>query len=549
MTRSRPDPRDRLPDGRLATLAALAAGAEPDGETADSTDGDDTDDGRLLAEPSPFTGEPLRPVSAATEGDVAHAVERARAAQPEWADRPLSDRTAVLDRVATLVLDRRRALCDLVQAETGKEREGADTEVWDAAANANYYATKAPELLASTRRAGAIPGVTRATEHRHPVGVVGLVTPWNYPLTLVVSDALPALVAGNAVVIKPAEATPYTALAARELLLDAGVPRDCVQVVPGRGETAGETLVERADFVGFTGSTEVGRKVAATAGRRLVDASLELGGKNPMVVLDDADVDAAVRGAVAGCFANAGQLCVSIERVYVDEAVYEEFRDAFVAATRAQTLGVDFSYDHDVGSLVGPEQLDRVRSAVDDAVDDGATVLTGGRHRPDVGPYVYEPTLLEGVDDDAAIVQTETFGPVVTLHPVAGDEEAVERANDTPYGLHASVWTGDATRGERVARRIDAGTVSVNDAYVSAYGAVDAPMGGRGDSGLGRRHGRDGIRKYTEAQTVAVSRAGSLSLPSPPLRGVAARLSSAALRANIALSRLARRLPFGGGRR
>lgn len=546
MTRSRPDPSDRLPDGRLETLAAMAVGTGPDGEADDSTASADE---RPLRQPSPFTGDPLRPLPAATEADVDRAVGRARTAQSEWAERPLSDRTAVLDRVATLALDRRRALCDLVQAETGKEREGADTEVWDAVANANYYATNAAKLLRSRRRAGAIPGVTRTTEHRHPVGVVGLVTPWNYPLTLVVSDALPALVAGNAVVIKPAEATPYTALAARELLLDAGVPRDCVQMVPGRGETAGAALVERADFVGFTGSTAVGREVAATAGRRLVDASLELGGKNPMVVLGDADVDAAVQGAVAGCFANAGQLCVSIERIYVDDTLYEEFRDAFVAATRAQTLGVDFSYDHDVGSLVGPEQLDRVRSAVDDAVADGATVLTGGRHRPDVGPYVYEPTLLEGADHDDAIVQTETFGPVVTLHAVSDEEAAIERANDTPYGLHASVWTGDATRGERVGRRIDAGTVSVNDAYISAYGAVDAPMGGRGDSGLGRRHGRDGLRKYTEAQTVATSRAGALALPSPPLRGVAARLSSAALRANVALSRLARRLPFGGGRR
>ncbi|MFC7136958.1 aldehyde dehydrogenase family protein [Halobaculum litoreum] len=307
--------------------------------------------------------------------------------------------------------------------------------------------------------------------------MVGLVTPWNYPLTLVVSDALPALVAGNTVVVKPAEATPYTALAARELLLDAGVPRDCFLVVPGTGETAGTALTERVDFVGFTGSTAVGREVAATAGRRLVDASLELGGKNPMVVLGDAGVDAAVDGAVAACYPNAGQLCVSVERIYVEDAVYEAFRDRLVAATRGLSLGVDFTHDPDVGSLIGPEQLDRVAGAVDDAVAAGAEVLTGGRRRPDVGPYVYEPTVVEGAGPDDAVVREETFGPVVTLHRVADADEAVERANDTDYGLHASVWSGDADRGAAVARRIRSGTASVNDAYVSAYAAVDAPMG------------------------------------------------------------------------
>ena len=284
-------------------------------------------------------------------------------------------------------------------------------------------------------------------------------------------------------------------------------------VVAGRGETAGPALVDHVDHVAFTGSTETGRAVAARAGQNLIDCSLELGGNNPLVVLADADLETAARGAVQACFSNAGQLCLSAERLYVVESVYDAFLEAFVRETDRLTLGTAYDYDADVGSLIDAAQLDRVRSHVDDARDRGATVETGGRHRPDVAPHCFEPTVLTDVESDATVACTETFGPVVSVTPVADADAAVTAANDSPYGLNASVWCGDTARGEAVAHRIDCGTVCVNDGILSGWGARDAPMGGVGDSGIGRRHGPEGIRRFLEPRTVSVSRVGPFIFP------------------------------------
>ena len=488
---------------------------------------------------APATGEQIGAIPACTDEDVAAATERAREAQDDWAERPIEERVAVIDRFHDLLLDRREDMLDLVQVETGKSRRDAVEEVMDVAVTARHYANRAPKLLASERRSGAIPLATKAVVHRQPVGVVGLISPWNYPIVLTVSDALPALLAGNAVVCKPAEETTHAALLARELLIEAGLPADLFQVVSGRGEALGEPLIGGVDFVGFTGSTAVGREVAALAGRNLVGSSLELGGKNPLLVLDDADPEAAATGAVRASFANAGQLCISTERLYVHESVYDAFVDEFVAATRDRSLGAEIGFGADVGSLQSQAQLDKVRSHVEDAVEKGADVLAGGRARPDLGPYCFEPTVLAGVTPEMDVHDEETFGPVVALYEVGSVDEAVERANDSEYGLNASVWTGDEARGERVAARIDCGTVNVNEGYAAAWASIDAPMGGMNDSGLGRRHGDEGLTKYTETQTVATQRFAPIG-PGPLPDGVWAAGLAPVLRAWKRVSELRR---------
>lgn len=343
-------------------------------------------------------------------------------------------------------------------------------------------------------------------EARRPKGVIGQISPWNYPLELSVSDALPAFVAGNAVVNKPDTQTALTALWARELLIEAGLPADLWQIVVGEGPVVGPAVVEHADYVSFTGSTATGREVARRAAGRLVGASLELGGKNAMLVLADADLEKAAEGAVRACFSSAGQLCISIERLFVHRSVADAFLARFAERTRALRLGGGLAYGADMGSLVSERQLETVTRHVEEAVKAGATVLAGGQARPELGPLFYEPTILDGVTPEMAVCTQETFGPVVSIYRFDTEEEAVERANATPYGLNSSVWTKDTRRGRAVAARLRTGTVNVNEAYAAAYGSVASPMGGMGESGLGRRHGAEGILRYTEGQTIATQR-------------------------------------------
>jgi succinate-semialdehyde dehydrogenase/glutarate-semialdehyde dehydrogenase len=462
---------------------------------------------------APYTGVPLADFPVSTPEDVEAAFARARVAQKAWAATPVEERKKILLRYHDLVLARQDEALDLMQAENGKTRRDAFLEVVDIGIVSRYYARNAAKYLSPKRRRGAIPVLTRTTELRHPKGVVTVISPWNYPLSMAAGDTIAALMAGNAVVQKPDTQTALTALWSMDLMYEAGLPKGVWQMVIGRGSSIGGPLMDNADYMMFTGSTASGRKIAADAGRRLIGASLELGGKNPMIVLDDADIGKAADGAVAACFPSAGQLCVSVERLYVAEAIRDVFIAAFTARTKNLKIGAAYDYSVDVGSLTTPAQLKTVTEHVDDAVAKGATVLAGGKARPDLGPLFFEPTVLTDVTPDMTLYDHETFGPVVSIYTYRDIDEAVSLANATSYGLNGSVWSRNGARGRAVAARVHAGTVNVNEAFAAAWGSVDAPMGGMGDSGLGRRHGADGILKYTEPQTIAHQRIQGFTPP------------------------------------
>ncbi len=461
---------------------------------------------------APFTGKKLHDLPHSSAQDVTVAADQARTAQLNWHEAGFAHRKAVLLTAHDLIIERRELLLDAVQSETGKTRGQAFEEVFQAANVTRYYALSARSTLASRTRRGGIPTVIRVRVDYRPKGLIGVITPWNYPLSLAAMDVIPALAAGNAVIQKADDQGALSILVLRRAFIDAGVPAEVWPVVAGPGDVVGNAVNDVSDYVCFTGSTATGTRVGVRAAEVLRGASLELGGKNPMIVLDDVDPVSVAKNAVYACFSSMGQLCVSIERIYVLRPVADAFTRAFVENTRSLVQGAAFDYSTDFGSLTLPSQLERVSEHVEDAVAKGATVLTGGKARPDLGPLFYEPTVLGGVTDDMKCSGNETFGPVVAITPVDSVEEAILAANATPFGLNASVFGRDKRRARNVARALDAGSVNVNEGYRATFSSIDAPMGGVKQSGLGRRNGREGILRFVDSRTIAES-TGLMTLP------------------------------------
>ncbi len=451
-----------------------------------------------------YTGDLLVELPQSSEKDVEQAFDAARAAQQIWGSWSVKKRLGVMKKFHRLVIDHQMLVTDLIQAESGKNRRMAFEETCDIPMGTSHYIKRAPKLLKDRKHAGPVPFISSSTEVRRPKGVVAIIAPWNFPFATGVSDTIPALIAGNGVVLKPDNKTALSPLLGVQLLEEAGLPAGLVQVVCGEGPDVGGPMLANADYVMFTGSTATGRLIGELAGKNLIGACLELGGKNPMLVLEDANVDEAVEAAIFGAFGNSGQICMHIERLYIHDSIYDEFRDKFVAATKAMNVSAAYDFLPDMGSLVSVDQKDRIASHVEDAKSKGAKILTGGNARPDLGPAFFEPTILEGVTKDMLAGETETFGPVVGLYRYATEDEGVALANDTDYGLNASVWGKDIDHAAQVARRIDSGNVNVNDILATAYASKGTPSGGLKQSGVGARHGDQGLLKYTDAQNIAV---------------------------------------------
>jgi acyl-CoA reductase-like NAD-dependent aldehyde dehydrogenase len=458
----------------------------------------------VISVENPATGETIREVPV-TE-DVGAIVARAREVQPAWEALGFEGRGRILKRAQKWLIEHADEVADTIVAETGKAREDAMLVEVAYGANAlGFWPKRAPKWLADEKVRTTNPFVLgRSLKVRYrPVGVVGVIGPWNYPLVNSVGDAIPALAAGNAVVVKPSEVTPLTSLLFERGLRESGLPEGVFRVAVGTGETGAE-LIDHVDMIMFTGSTRTGRKVMERAAQTLTPVSLELGGKDPIIVLADADLERAANAAVYYSMQNGGQTCISLERAYVEAPVYDEFVKRVTDKTARLRQGPpDGAGSIDVGAVTFPPQLDIVDKHVQQARDAGARVTTGGHARQGAGRF-FEPTIIADADHSMTAMREETFGPTLPIMKVADAEEAIRRANDSPYGLGAAIFTRDLRRGEAIARRIEAGAVCVNDAALN-YLALELPMGGWKESGLGVRHGPAGLRKYTRQQALMVT--------------------------------------------
>ncbi len=480
---------------------------------------------------SPATGGVVGSVAVDSPQRVAETVARVRANQPEWEAMGIEGRYHWLGKLRDWLLDNQDRVADTMQAETGKVRAEATTEAVYLTDLINFYGTKAAKFIGdeNVRPHSPLLAAKKLTVQYRPYPVAGIISPWNFPLTLALGDAIPALQAGAAVVVKPSEFTPLgLAEVVKAWKEEIGGP-DVFDCVHGIGETGG-ALIDAVDFIQFTGSDRTGRKVMARAAETLTPVSLELGGKDPMIVLDDADLDRAANAAAWGGMMNSGQVCMSVERIYVEEPAYDEFVRKLTKEVGGLKQGADGKgFGKDVGAMTSPNQSAIVEDHVNDALENGAKALTGGKRVEGPGDY-FEPTVLVDVDHSMKVMRDETFGPVVGVMKVRDSEEALRLANDTRYGLSGSVF-GEKERAERVARRVECGAVNVNDVLVN-YLASDVPMGGWKESGIGFRHGEYGIKKYCRPESIVATRFGGKREPTwypytKARRGLVSRIAQA----------------------
>jgi acyl-CoA reductase-like NAD-dependent aldehyde dehydrogenase len=467
-----------------------------------------TRDGATIPVENPATGEVIGEIRVMGETEIQELAARARQAQPGWEAMGFDGRAKVLRRAQKWMLDNAERIISVVVSEAGKTHEDAQLADFGYPVSAlGFWAKEAPKYLADERVASwnnPLAAGKKLVLRYAPVGVVGVIGPWNYPITNNFGDCIPALAAGNSVILKPSEVTPLSSLLMEQMMRECGLPEGVFQVATGDGST-GSALIAHVDCLMFTGSSRTGKAVMKAAADALIPCFLELGGKDPMIVCADANLQRAANAAAFYSMNNAGQVCISIERVYVEEPVYDRFVELVTKEVRALRQGAPRGPGTvDVGAVTFPPQLDIVSEHVQDAVAKGARILTGGHAHSDRGRF-FEPTVLVDVDHSMKIMTQETFGPTLPIMKVADSEEALRLANDSTYGLQASVWTSDTERGEALARRIEAGVVCVNDAQVN-YTAINLPMGGWKASGLGTRHGSSGIRKYTKTQSLLVTR-------------------------------------------
>ncbi|MEE9607829.1 MAG: aldehyde dehydrogenase family protein [Myxococcota bacterium] len=463
---------------------------------------------RRLRLASPATLEPIGEIEVQTAEDVRAAVESARGAQPAWAALGVAGRARYLERALAVLIERQDEFIDVIVRESGKTRtEAIMMEIFAGCDALAFYAKRAGKILRPRRQRlhGLLALTKKLRLEYRPLGVVGVISPWNGPFILALNPTVQALVAGNTAVVKPSEVTPRSGQLVAELFRGAELPAGVLSVLSGDGETGAALVEAGVDKIAFTGSVATGRKVAEACARQLIPCTLELGGKDPMLVCADADLDRAAGGAVAGAFLNTGQYCCGTERVYVVEEVADDFTARVVERTGRLRQGCDGEFD--VGAIFWPRQLEIVEEHVRDATAKGAKVLVGGRRNPHLKGLYYQPTVLSDVTHDMTVMREETFGPVLPIMRVRDEEEALRLANETRYGLSANVWSRDGRKALDLARRIDAGSVCVNDMAMT-YGLQEAPFGGLKQSGVGQVNGEVGLRGFCHAQPIAIDRFG-----------------------------------------